>query len=310
MKMKFINQKQVVKLIFSLIIISDYAGYAQLKGGHLLGAMGIQSGSQAPVQSLSLYLPRYLYNTSSLRNADGDKSTANPDLNMFLSGLVDSYVTDFKILGANYGAGILLPFTSNTIQGNFIDSKSSFAFSDIYLQPLQLGWHFKKSDFVFSYQVFLPAGKYKMEGDNNSGLGTIINEFSAGTTLFFNETKTIHFSVLGSYEMNGKKKNTEIKTGDILSLEGGVGKTFYVLNKEKTAPKAFVNAGLIYYLQYKVSSDKIPIDNLILRPEKDKIYALGAEINFLHFSSSNSAGLRWATELGLNSDDIDHTIPI
>lgn len=297
MKAKISNSKKTVQSILTvmLLLVSLYSN-AQLKGGHILGAMGLQSGTQAPEKTLSVYIPGYIYTASSLRNGDGDK-IGNPDITMFITGAGASYVTDFKILGANYGASILLAGASNTIQGSHTNSNSPFAFTDMYIQPVQLGWHNKRADFVFSYQLYLPTGKYDFGDSNNSGLGMFMNEFSGGTTIFFNDKKTFHFSVLAAYEINGKKKDTDIKTGDILSIEGGLGKTFYCMNTEKTAPKGILNAGLIYYLQYKLTEDEIPLGTIVIEPDKDKIAGLGAEINYLHLSSMTSAGFRWVGEV-------------
>lgn len=298
MKAKNTNSKKIGQsILVVLFALISFYGNAQLKGGHILGAMGLQSGTQAPENTLSVYVPVYIYTANCLRNGDGD-SIGNPDLTMFITGAGASYVSDFKILGANYGASILLAGASNAIQGSYIDSKSSFAFTDMYLQPLQLGWHNKRADFVFSYQMYIPTGKYELGGSENSGLGMFMNEISAGTTLFFNDKKTFHFSALAAYEINGKKKDTDIKTGDIFSIEGGLGKTFYCMNAEKTAPKAILNAGLIYYLQYKVSDDKIPVGSLLLEPDKDHVGALGAEVNYFHIGCMTSAGFRWVSEFG------------
>lgn len=299
MKTKINNQRPTIPSVFILLLLfCCFFGHAQLKGGHILGAMGLQSGTQTPANTLSVYIPGYFYATSSLRNADGDKSIANPDLNMFLTGVGASYVSDFKILGANYGATILLAGASNRIQGNTVDSKSSFAFTDTYIVPVQLGWHEKRADFVFSYQMYLPTGKFELGASDNSGLGMFMNEFSAGTTVFFNDKKTFHFSALVSYEINGKKKDTDIKTGDLLSVEGGLGKTFYFLNPEKTAPKGVLNTGLIYYLQYKVTNDKIPVPVFgTIETDKDRVGGIGAEVNYFHIGSSTSAGFRWIAEV-------------
>ncbi|MFH6962269.1 transporter [Flavobacterium plurextorum] len=298
MTTKFNSYTQIKSTLTLLFLFAYFFGYSQLKGGHILGSSGLQSGTQAPANNLSLYVPGYFYEAGSLRNSDGDKSIANPDINMFITGVGANYVSDFKILGANYGASILFAFASNTIQGSYVDSKSPFAFTDMLVQPIQLGWHNKRADFVFSYQLYLPTGKYELGASNNSGLGMFMNELSAGTTLFFNDKKTFHFSALAAYEMNGKKKDTNIKTGDILSIEGGLGKTFYMMNAEKTAPKGILNAGLIYYLQYKVSHDEIPAGTLVLEPSKDRVGALGAEVNYFHIGCKTSAGLRWVSEIG------------
>jgi len=299
MKTKCNIRSKAIKLILTLfLLILYFTGNAQLKGGHILGAMGLQSGTQTPENTLSVYVPGYFYTASSLRNADGDEAIANPDLNMTITGAGAAYVSDFKILGANYGAAILVAFAANTIQGNNVNVNNSLAFTDMYVQPLQLGWHTKRADFVFSYQMYLPTGKFTAGASDNAGLGMFMNEFSAGTTLFFNDKKTFHFSALASYEINGKKKDTDIKTGDILSIEGGLGKTFYMMNAEKTAPKSILNAGLIYYMQYKVTNDKIPLPVIgIIEGDKDSVAALGAEVNYLHLGCMTSVGLRWLGEI-------------
>ncbi|WP_197276629.1 transporter [Flavobacterium sp. KJJ] len=298
MKTKLNQQRQTINSVFLLFILVCFSANAQLKGGHILGAMGLQSGTQTPANTLSVYIPGYFYTASSLRDANGDKAIVNPDLTMTITGAGASYVSDFKILGANYGATILLAFAANTIQGNNTNVNNSLAFTDMYVQPLQLGWHHKRADFVFSYQMYLPTGKFEAGASDNSGLGMFMNEFSAGTTLFFNDKKTFHFSALASYEINGKKKDTDIKTGDILSVEGGLGKTFYMMNAEKTAPTGILNAGLIYYLQYKVTSDKIPLPIVgVVEGEKDRVGGIGAEINYFHIGCKTSAGLRWIGEV-------------
>ncbi|MBF4464686.1 transporter [Flavobacterium sp. LC2016-12] len=298
MKTKF-KQKQTIKSLFTLLLLFvSFIGQSQLKGGHILGAMGLQSGTQTPANTLSVYIPGYFYSASSLKDANGDKSVANPDLTMTITGAGISWVSDFKILGANYGATALLAFAANTIQGNSTDVNNSLALTDSYIQPIQLGWHNKRADFVVSYQMYLPTGRFTAGASDNSGLGMFMNEFSAGTTLYFNDKKTFHFATLASYEINGKKKDTDIKTGDILSIEGGLGKTFYMMNAEKTAPTGILNAGLIYYLQYKVTSDKIPVPIIgIVEGDKDSVGAIGAEINYFHIGCKTSAGFRWLAEV-------------
>jgi hypothetical protein len=60
-------------------------------------------------------------------------------------------------------------------------------------------------------------------------LGILTNEFSAGSTVYFDPKKEWNFSHLFSYGLNSKKKNTkdnDITVGNLLSIEGGLGKTW------------------------------------------------------------------------------------
>ena len=298
MRTKFKPQQTIKSLYILALLFGFFSVQAQLKGGHILGAMGLQAGTQTPANTLSVYIPGYIYSASSLKDANGNKAVENPDLTMVITGAGVSWVSDFKILGANYGATALFALASNTIQGNSVNVDNNLALTDTYIQPIQLGWHTKKADFVVSYQMYLPTGKFTAGAPDNSGLGMFMNEFSAGTTLFFDEKKTFHFATLASYEINGKKKDTNVKTGDILSVEGGLGKTFYMMNAEKTAPKGILNAGLIYYLQYKVTSDEIPVPVIgIVEGDNDSVSGIGAEINYFHIGCKTSAGFRWVAEV-------------
>lgn len=286
----------------TLLLFFNIPVYAQLKGTHLLGDMGLQSGSQPP-PSFTAFVPMYNYHTNKLIKANGDKINA-PDINMFLLGLGGGIVTNAKILGGNYGASVLLAFASSRIEGNLISTKSSLAFTDMYIQPLQLGWKTKKADYSFGYAVYLPTGKYELGGDDNAGMGILTNELSAGSTVYFDAKKEWNFSALFSYAFNSKKKNTfdnSIKVGNLLSIEGGLGKTWYKVVKGSPLPM-IVNAGMVYYMQFKTTKDKMQIPKInnstFDLANKDHGYALGAEANIFLPTIKSSVGIRWLGELG------------
>ncbi|MFT3823714.1 MAG: transporter [Chitinophagaceae bacterium] len=267
---------------------------AQLKGDDIPGDVGLQAGTQAP-PSLSFALPFYFYASSKYKKSgDGSIST---DFNMVFTGIGASVVTNLKILNANYGASVILPFASNRLEGNLVNTKSNFQYTDSYIQPIQLGWHTKHADFTAGYGLFIPTGSYEQGGDNNSGLGMWANEFSGGTTVYFNKMKTLHFSTLLSYEIHSDKKDTDIKTGDILTIEGGLGKTWYHKTTGSPIP-TIINAGIVYYMQYKVSSDKIPVGNTVFTGDKDRVYGLGAEGNIFIPKVRMQVNARWLSEMG------------
>ena len=121
-------KKQIITLMCFITFIGTQQGFSQLKGDNLLGAIGLDAGSQAPPQTFTLLVPAYFYNTSSLNDVNGDKLNRSPNLNVFITGIGGTLVTNFKILGGTYGATALLPFIQNQIQGNNVNSKSSFAY--------------------------------------------------------------------------------------------------------------------------------------------------------------------------------------
>lgn len=286
-------------ILFILIVFNSNKSYAQLAGSNVLGDAGLQSGSQAS-PSVMVYSPLYFYNAGKFKNGKGNEVNISPDLNVFLTGIGASYVSNIKILKANWGASIFIPFMSNRIESRIVNGKTPFSFTDMYVQPIQLGWHTKKADFIAGYALTLPTGKYEKGGNANTGLGMLSHEFSGGTTYFFDAEKSIHFSTLLAYEFHGKKKDSETKVGDILSIEGGLGKQWYKIKDGN--PTAVFNAGMVYYMQFKTTSDYIPVGSGTLNLTNDHIYALGAEANVVLIKKSmNVIGIRWLAEFeGVN----------
>lgn len=255
---------------------------AQLRGSHLLGFFGLDAGTQAEPSISAMVLPMYLYNTGKLKG-NGQTLADDFSLTSYANGLGPVWVTHVKILGANLGGSALIPFIVNRIQAGDTDSKSSFALTDCFIQPVQLGWHLDKADFVLSYQVYIPTGKYDSRGTDNAGLGQWANEITAGTTLKFGKTKTVHFATAVSYAINSWKKDSDLKTGNNLSIEGGLGKTWY---KKGAGPiPTVLSGGLIYYMQFKTTDDRIPaihlpdIGPIAIDLQKDRVFGLGAEFN-------------------------------
>lgn len=292
-------------LLLLLLLSVNPSLYAQLKGTHLLGDMGLQSGTQPP-PSFTVAVPVYNYHTSTFVNADGDKLNA-PGINMFLVGLGGSFVTNAKILGGNYGGSVLIAFASSKIEGNLVSTRSSLAFTDMYIQPLQLGWKTKRADFSFGYGLYLPTGKYELGGDDNAGLGILTNEFSGGATVYFDPKKQWNLSTQLSYALNSKKKNTfdnSITVGNLLSIEGGLGKTWYKPVKGSPLPM-IINGGLVYYMQFKTTDDKMQIPAIggstFNLTDKDHIFALGAEANIFLPTIKSSIGIRWLGELSASN---------
>jgi hypothetical protein len=85
--------------------------------------------------------------------------------------------------------------------------------------------------------------------------------------------------------------------GNIITVEGGIGKTFYKPIAGFPIPIVF-NAGAVYYMQFKVSDDEIPVGNSIFTGTADHIYAWGLEANVLHPKIRTSLSLRWFDEFG------------
>jgi len=287
------NVRSVAVMVTSVLGLAGDA-QAQFKGHYVPGFAGLQSGSQPP-PSISVFLPVYFYTTDDIRNDEGESLGANPRVNATFFGPGVAVVTNLKILGGNFGASVApLNFIKSRIEGNSLDVPGSLAFTDMFVQPIQLGWEKTRADFVAGYSFFAPTGKWEQGGDDNAGLGMWSNLFQAGTTLDLDDKHAWTLSALGSYEVHSHKKDTDIKVGDILTVEGGLGKSFIkvAMMGGQPVPTLITSVGLAYYGQFKMTSDKASVSTPLLEGSKDRVYAVGLEGNVVIPKSGMVYGLR------------------
>ena len=97
-----------------------------------------------------------------------------------------------------------------------------------------------------------------------------------GATFYFDEKRTASFATTAYWELHGKKKDTDVKVGQLLTLQGGLG-------------KSYLGGGLIlgaaYYAQWKLTTDDLATfvlpggDAIDLDARnKHKVFAFGPDV--------------------------------
>lgn len=281
-RLKWTPHFAISHLIFSASLLVSVAALnadlalAGFAGHNTKGDWGLQSGTQPP-PGLYLVPLYYRYDGSELKNRNGDKLRFDPegrgslDVNAYVLGVI--WVSEFKILGGNYGFQIYPAFTDNNLEAPIldIDESVSTGFTDLYLQPINLGWQTDRADFIAGLGVYAPTGNYEPGGSDNLGLGMWSFEFFAGSTIYFDDARTWHFATSAWYETHTEKKDTDIRVGDILTLEGGLGKSFL---------DGALSVGAAYYAQWKLTEDNL---GELERPNgpglgKHRVYGVGPEL--------------------------------
>ncbi|MGH7681413.1 MAG: SphA family protein [Candidatus Eiseniibacteriota bacterium] len=287
-----------VALAFAALLVVPLVAWpaparAQLKGDYVAGSSGLQNGSQAPA-GLSVSLPVYVYLTDTIKNDHGDTVPTDRRVTTIQTGASLAWVTRFRIVGANFGSQIqAIAFAKSRTETSSLDVGSSLAFSDIFFQPIQLGWQTPRADFTAGWGFFAPSGTWELGGSDNSGLGMWSYDFQAGSTVRLDREQAWTTSLLATYETHSSKQGTRIKVGDILTLEGGTGRTFSKELKGESTPRT-ASVGLVYYAQWKVTGDEAvgPMRGLVLAGRKDRVYAAGLEGNVFLPKAKLLAGLR------------------
>ena len=261
--------------------------HAQLNGENLLGDMGVHSGTQpAPgVYVSSIY---YRYFTDSVRDAHGNPAnldptgTASQTIQAGMPAVL--YVTPKKVFGANFGMMAVLPVANGSLEapGLGLSEKASVGLSDLYVMPAQLGWHFKRLDAIVGIGVFAPTGRYSAGASDNLGKGMWSYEVSGGTTVYLDPKRTLSVATTAYWETHSKKDGevrgehvsvNDVKVGQLLTLEGGIGKSFL---------HGAASLGVAYYAQWKVTSDQIGLSPSAAQElsisEKHRVWGVGPDV--------------------------------
>ena len=158
------------------------------------------------------------------------------------------WISDWKILGANYGADLIVPFGWQQIKigpSTYRIVHRDFGLGDIQIAPVLLAWHGKQWDAAFGYAWWAPSGDYSTANPASIGKGFWSQMFTFGGTYYFDPEKTWAVSLLNRYEFNQPNQDLNYRPGQILTMEWGLSKSL-----TKT-----IDVGLIGYYQQQTTDD-------------------------------------------------------
>jgi len=180
-----------------------------------MGTDGLLSGAQAPAGFYYSNIWSY-YHASGSDFAEtgplkcGPLNRACLSLDLGGNGTLDEFVdqnvivwtSKYKILGANNGLLVDVPFAIADVSGAaslepvLSLNRASLALpstqnsggttkgsiTDIYVEPINLGWHFRQLDAIVSSGFFAPSGPYNANAKVNIGFGHWTGVFGLGAS--------------------------------------------------------------------------------------------------------------------------------
>jgi hypothetical protein len=306
-------------------------------GDWLLGSFAFEGASQPP-EGL-YYMNQFSYYHSS---GSGFASTgpvkcgprggaclgANFDgsgsLDLFVDASIFTWTSPFKILGANYGANLIVPFVIADASGAASlepvlslprdvaelppapnsGGSTKGSIGNIYVEPVNLGWHFKQLDAMVSSGFFAPSGPYNADAKLNIGFGHWTGVFGLGAVAYADPERTWSLSIYTHYLLYASQMGRPYTLGDQVPLEWGAGKKFDV-NGDIVKQ---ITIGAVGYAQWQVTNDSISVNPAAaagmqvideLGNTKSEIYAAGPGINLL--TKYGFFSLRWYEEFGAHA---------
>lgn len=241
---------------------------AQANVPQFRGDFGLNAGTQAPPGEYAGVLYNY-YNPDEIVNANGT-AFHGVTINQSTIAILLQYVSpNITLFGAHYGAAVAIPWANVAIATPKLSNETKWGFSDMFVEPLNLGWHFPRVDALGTVAVYVPTGRFTAYAPNNTGLGMWAVELGSGATVYPDAAKQFNVSAYATFDMPASYvRETTMRAGDLFTLEGGVGHTLI---------KGFGAIGVDYYAQWKVTADH----NYNLPPtfdSKDFYFGIGPEV--------------------------------
>ena len=257
-------------LLLTLIAIVTLGAAAQERGQYLPGFRGLNTAEQPP-PGFTYANFFFWYPTDSFRDNRGNEVGIDFDLDLVADVNLLAYTPKKKILGATYTASVAIPILNAAITlprvGGNLDGAG---IGDIYVEPLSLGWAMKKGKVRVAYGFVAPTAA---ESVASHYWGHQITLGGAN-----NPGKTGLWQVNGSsvWELHHKKSNEDVKVGNNVTFEYGVGKTWV-----KNQGKQLFQFGVVGYSEFQLTDDSGSDVTKLNSLGKDRVHALGPEFGVI-----------------------------
>lgn len=266
---------------------------AQERGQYIPGTTGLNSGIQAPegITYANLFI---WYPSTKFKNQNGDTSALNFDLDLLADLNLVAYTTKAKFLGANVGMAVAVPIVNTPISlPNLGANVSPTGIADIYFEPINLGWKGKRADTKLAYGFIAPTGKFDSVGTDTTTTDFWGHQITLASTIYLEKTKLTQFSFSTNWEFHHKKRHEDVKVGNNMTLEAGVGKIFI-----KNGGKQLLQFGGVGYAEFQLTRDSGSGVPVLTADNKDRVFAIGPEFGVILPTKKLSFMVRVLPEFG------------
>jgi hypothetical protein len=258
-----------------------------IRGAYPSGFNATNSGVMPkPGLTYANYFMGYSFNQ--FRTAEGDTIFEQGSATVFIDINVFEWVSQKKILGANYALAAGLPFSNDTLSSVLLGAVGGGGgFADSFYQPITLGWHLKRADVQVAYAFFAPTGRFTAGAGNNTGSGHWTNSPTAGETFYLTKNKGTSLSAYQLYEFHATQQVTNIHPGQTFNLDYSL-MQLLPLQKDK---HTLLQLGLVGYIQRQTTDNSGPgVDPA--HPAHYKVNALGGAANIILPPRQASVGFK------------------
>ena len=255
-----VGTKSGLAVFICMIVFSATLAQGQQKGQYMPGQYGLNAGV-LPDPGFTYANMDINYSADSLNNSDGNAVPLTGSYDIWAIENIFYYVPKFKVLGGRFAPMIIVPTLANgSVTLGSLNSPNAainaggFGLADTWVQPVTLGWNFKRLDTYVGYAFVAPTGRYTPGASDNIGSGYWGNDFFNGITAYLTKNKATTANLYSNWEFHGSKttgQGTSLTPGQAFTIEWGLGQT--VPLKKNFSQLAQI--GLIGYDQWQITSN-------------------------------------------------------
>lgn len=219
--------KNTILISACFVLFCAVSASAQQKGQWVPGQFGLNAGA-IPDPGITYANLVVNYSASRLNDSNGNEILQNVTgtYAFWADENVIYYVPKHKILG-----GYFMPYISiNVANGSLVAdlnptnlgvSGGGAGFADTFVQPVNMGWHLKRTDFTVGYAFVAPTGRYSAGATNNVGSGYWGNDIISGTTFYITKNKATSANLTTAWEIHGQKTVASTPAGQLSKITPG-----------------------------------------------------------------------------------------
>jgi hypothetical protein len=240
---------------------------AQQKGQWVPGQFGLNAGV-IPVPGITYANLSLNYSASRLNDSNGNRVFQNVTgtYAFWVNENILYYVPKQKFLGGYFMPYVALNYATGSVVADLTLASTNLSaggggsgFADMYVQPVNLGWHLKRADVNAGYAFTAPTGRYTAGASNNVGSGYWGNNITSGTTYYITKNKGTTANLATAWEIHGQRQTASVPAGQVsyktpgqaFTMEWGVGQ---VLPLKKDMSR-LLQLGVVGYDQWQVTSN-------------------------------------------------------
>jgi hypothetical protein len=257
-----VHWTRFVIVVSLLLSINASSAFAQQKPQWVPGQIGLNAGIM-PSPGFTYANITLNYDAGIFKDLNGRPITVTGTYNVWAVENIFYWIANTRVLKGNIGGFVMFPTPatgslnadiSNINFPNLSLAVGGTGLADLWLQPLNIGWHLNRADLKVMDGFMIPTGRYTPGATDNIGTGYFGNHLQTGATFYITKNKGTSANLFTDWEVHGARPgilNTSKKPGQAFTDEWGLGQ---VLPLKKDLSQ-LLQVGGIGYDQWQITDN-------------------------------------------------------